>query len=202
MHFMRAFVIGNGESLLKTPLELLIGQRTYATNRIHHLYDRVVWRPSVYVRTEPPYAVDPVEFFAECRWHTEQGYECVYPDGWQEDVGVLAGHVRYLPTCRHFKYPPPHKKAHYGWHLPVICDTSIITAAMQVAVLDGATEIVLLGCDLTGPHFSATDTGLIQTDVWQSQHEIAKRSCPVPIYNATVGGNLEIYERVNLLEML
>jgi len=33
-------------------------------------------------------------------------------------------------------------------------------------------------------------------------HEMAKRCCPVPIYNATVGGSLEVYPRVDIHELL
>jgi len=33
-------------------------------------------------------------------------------------------------------------------------------------------------------------------------HTVAKRSSPVPIYNATIGGNLEVYPRVNMLDVL
>jgi hypothetical protein len=32
-------------------------------------------------------------------------------------------------------------------------------------------------------------------------HIIAKRSSPVPIYNATKGGSLEVYERVSFDEV-
>lgn len=189
---MIAWVVGNGESLKKTPLEEL--GDTFATNRIHHIYNETTWRPTYYVRTEPPYGGNPDSFFAECRLHIDLGEKCIFPWEWQEVLGG-APNIEYIKVCRHFKYPPPHKKAHLKWHLPTVCDTSVITAAMQVAVLKGYSEIRLVGCDLTGGHFSKDDDGLIQTDHWKIQHEIAKENCPIPIYNYTVGGNLEVYER-------
>lgn len=44
----RVFVIGNGRSLLKTPLEDLIGEHCFATNKIADIYDKTEWRPTLY----------------------------------------------------------------------------------------------------------------------------------------------------------
>ena len=196
---MRVFVLGNGESLNVTPLDDLIGEHTIAVNRIHLLYNQTKWRPEYYFRTEPPGGGDPQAFYDECRLHIQLGEKCIFPRDWKEVLGEHEN-IEYVSVCRHFKYPPPHKKAHLQWHLPLICDTSVITAAIQAAVLKGFDEIYLLGCDLSGGHFSDKDNGLIQADLWKLQHEIAKACSPVKIYNATIGGNLEVYERVNLWE--
>lgn len=192
---MIAWVVGNGESLKQTPLEKL--GDTFAVNRIHHIYDRTLWRPTYYVRTEPPQGGNPELFFEECRVHIRLGEKCIFPWEWKEVLGEEKN-IEYVRVCRHFKYQPPHKKAHLQWHLPTICDTSVITAAMQVAVLKGYSEIRLVGCDVSGKHFSDKDDGLIQTEQWKLQHQIAKSSCPIPIYNATIGGDLDVYERITL----
>lgn len=44
----RIFVMGNGPSLNKTPLEKLAGEYTFGVNRIYLMYDRLQWRPSFY----------------------------------------------------------------------------------------------------------------------------------------------------------
>jgi len=116
------------------------------------------------------------------------------------------------------------------WHLPIPCDYGGgISIALQVAASLGYTPIYLVGCDLykyRGPddpdinHFDPdycpykTKRGeeLITPERWASTnrrlvigHEIAKRSAAamgIAIYNATVGGILEGYQRVDINEVL
>jgi len=82
---------------------------------------------------------------------------------------------------------------------------------IQLAVQEGATEIFLLGCDLghtagAGNHFTpqyAASRPITEHKArWRNLankmgHEFAKANSPVPIYNATLGGSLETYERVD-----
>ena len=44
----RIFIIGNGPSLNRTPLEKLEGEFTFGVNRIYMLFDRIKWRPTFY----------------------------------------------------------------------------------------------------------------------------------------------------------
>ena len=44
----RIFIIGNGPSLNDTPLEKLEGEYTFGVNRIYLLFNRISWRPSFY----------------------------------------------------------------------------------------------------------------------------------------------------------
>ncbi len=45
----RCFIIGNGPSLRPGDLELLRNEYTFAANRIHLMYDRTRWRPTFYL---------------------------------------------------------------------------------------------------------------------------------------------------------
>src|SRR6478752_1959771 len=45
----RLFVIGNGPSLNKTPLYLLENEYTMCFNRINLMYERINWKPDLYV---------------------------------------------------------------------------------------------------------------------------------------------------------
>ncbi len=36
----------------------------------------------------------------------------------------------------------------------------------------------------------------------QAAHQAARKSSKAPIYNATIGGELEVYERVDLMEVI
>lgn len=187
-----AVIVGNGESLNVTPLAR-IRYPTFACNRIHKLYPLTAWRPTWYVRTEPPAQEDESEsFFAECRLHVAAGELCIFPD-WQDKLGSPAN-IEYVKTCHHFKRPV--QKAPPAWHLPYLCDFgTVVTVAMQIAVLKGFEEICLVGCDLDGGHFTEDYAGSIQTDLWRKAHEIAAKSCPIPIYNCTIGGALEVFPR-------
>src|SRR5437868_3558591 len=48
----RAFLIGNGPSLNRTPLHLLKGERTLCFNRFNLMFDRLGWRPTMYATVD------------------------------------------------------------------------------------------------------------------------------------------------------
>ena len=48
----RAFILGNGSSLAGVNLDLLIGETTFACNRIHQKYPEFEWRPTYYVMVD------------------------------------------------------------------------------------------------------------------------------------------------------
>jgi hypothetical protein len=116
------------------------------------------------------------------------------------------------------------------WHLPLPCEYGGgISIAIQAAASLGKNPIYLLGCDLyeyRGPddvdinHFHPDyceykikhGKELVNPWAWEllnlrliKGHEIARDSAAnmgITIYNATVGGKLEVYERVNINEVL
>lgn len=175
-----AYVLGNGPSLTPEFLDSIKGHISFAVNRIHLIYGKTEWRPTYYVRTEPPQkGGDPKTFFDECRIHIEAGVKCVFPSPWRETLGEH-DNVEYVNTCHHFKYGVD--KAPSAWHLPLVCDYgTVVTAAMQIAVLKGYKELRVAGCDLVGGHFDKNYGGEIQTDLWTKAHEIARKSCPVKL---------------------
>jgi hypothetical protein len=105
-------------------------------------------------------------------------------------------------------------------------------AVMQVAVYLGFKELIMVGCDLGWKpfdyeedkdpnHFTEDYWGKMNlsgaeivvtpelaqryTDDARSCHVLAKKVCDklgVKIYNATIGGELEVYPRVDLLEVI
>jgi hypothetical protein len=136
--------------------------------------------------------------------------------------------VIFMERCEHIggKYVPD------AWHLPVPCDYGGgISIALQIAAgVLGHNPVYLVGCDLykyRAPdeddvnHFhpaycpyKRTKTGeeLIGPAQWENLnrrliigHRIAKKSAAalgVSIYNATVGGRLEVYPRVDIRAVL
>ena len=84
---------------------------------------------------------------------------------------------------------------------------------MQLAVLEGATEIYIVGADLYIPDYrknflieNYTDDqrprDTLDNENMTQVHRVARRSSPVPIYNATIGGALEVHPRVNFFDVL
>lgn len=209
----QAFVIGNGPSLAHTPLERLIGETTFAMNRIHLIYPMTIWRPTYYFcldYTGPTWADDIVANAEEAK-HSF----------------VRADRASEVELRRHgFEWPSRisyfwHCRAHLGcnwqsahrpetWHLPEVCPYgSTLNATVQCAVLMGYGPIYLLGCDLGYPgHFHPEygghdDFPIEERDrTLQHMHGIMERSSPVRLYNATLGGSLEEHERIDLEEIL
>lgn len=224
-HPQRHFIIGNGASLRETPLHLLSGEITWAMNRIHLLYPYTEWRPTFFFMVDFNQQ-NPSGYWKECiqahitqpkfLWDGFRAGHPLFPD-LGEGIGDIP-ETTWLPRCpqHHYYAGDNYIKRAESWHLPTVCTAfSGLGAMMQLAVLHGATELILLGCDLYTPapdynqnFFDAQytsdprDRTQIDNANMEHMHTVASRSCPVPIYNATIGGVLEVYPRVKLEEIL
>ena len=231
----RVFLVGNGPSLNKTPLDELQGEHTIAMNRIALLYDRLQWRPTYYICTT--INIERLEWRKDILATISTGIPSFV---WEE----LGEHVQpyenvvYL-HCTHGKEVTRHAPDDW-WSYDIaerVCKfgTSILVA-LQVAVYMGFNPIYLLGCDLgfRSPsafegggllgkmlmqvglktrdpnHFSPSyGTPGLAPDILNynmlSAHELALRATKkigVQVFNATVGGQLEVYPRVHLKQLL
>ena len=224
---MRAFIVGNGPSLVPEDLDRIVGEIAFASNYINLLYDRTVWRPRFWVTVETP------NFF-ETMMHLDQGYRCFLTTNRADKVERhrspfrLVENLSYLPACEHiwqFKWPGKHPPAtiEFGDRPHPICmygGSGI--ASIQLAIMGGFSPIVLLGHDgLYLPpdesgdrsHFDRSylnehdlaDEAEMRTATMLDAHEkmsAAAKVRGVEIINATRGGILESYPRVVLEEIL
>lgn len=160
----RVFLIGNGPSLKRNPLESLIDEWTIAMNDIHRIYPETEWRPDYYLNVQSPrlvenpsmewideYVRSPMatarlgvpSFFASYKRSLFPAYDnIIYLEKTQLDLdsNVLL-----------------HKTIHGGnidtfWQRDVTegvyrLHTSMHVAA-QIAAYMGFSELVFLGCDL------------------------------------------------------
>jgi hypothetical protein len=135
--------------------------------------------------------------------------------------------VTWVPRCeKHRGYSGGNPKGMKEWHFPEICTAyNGMSPMIQISVQMGYEEIYLVGCDLgyksdfRKNHFcedysldnfppNARDAIYwSKADDFNARvaHEIAKKECEkrgVKIYNATAGGELEIYPRVRLEDVL
>ena len=224
----RFFILGNGPSLVKTPLHLLEGELSWGVNQVHLIYPYTDWRPThitfaemtaggndwfpkiwAAVKANPQakkYARD------DAWWWTKE-----MEGGWmgEDDIFIPYDITRYS-ACTHHDIIDHEGHIYYDsvpakWHLPQICKFGgSVPMTVQLAVQEGADEIILLGCDLghtagTGNHFDSQYAGhrpITKAKAhWRNLankmgHEFCKANSPVPIYNATLGGSLDVYERV------
>jgi len=212
----RAFVVGNGPSLANTPLDLLNGEVSFATNRISLIYDNTDWRPSYYIRAEgfelfnEP---DPSLWMDDIHLHLDLPNTEVYCNAYfSKHLGTGNHGANRLGLCTHYTKHFESDECPYMWHLPVLCSYgSSVNVAIELAVSMGYGPIYLIGCDLgykdnESSHFSKD----YEDGYWDMlrpakyanldtlmAHMIAAGSSPVPIYNATLGGELEVDERVD-----
>lgn len=222
----RCFVIGNGPSLAATNLDLLENEVTFGCNRIHLLYPKTKMRVKHYVRSEGMELFnfpDPSIWAEDVLYHLNipDCHVWVNPyfrinlsragdtTDWAEKK---PGMVTWIGACSHYLTHYDMDDCPVTWHLPNFCSFgSSVTVAIQIAASLGYSPIYLIGCDLgyvegAASHFTPDyEKGyekMLRPARYANMdtlmgHIIAKRSSPVPIYNATIGGHLEAYERVN-----
>lgn len=137
----RCFVLGNGPSLTVADLERLVGEVTFAANKIYLCFDQTTWRPTYY----------SVEDLLVAQNNRTQ-------------IMALEGMTKIFPDHM-LKYLPRRPNHHYARWLPPadntspfrrfsndlvkgVCWGSTITYSMlQMAVHMGFKEIYLLGID-------------------------------------------------------
>jgi hypothetical protein len=185
---MKAIIFGNGpslrtydfETLPKT--EFLYGVkheiRTYGVNRIWKLWENnqdFLWRPTDYVIGEmPSYSEEHVKEnlfkiaqVGSIRMHIQRGF-C----GFENLIVRNYCPFSYYETCKGIE---PHK-----WHLPLVCGYgTVVNIAVQIAVLDGAEEIELIGCDLGHSHFYGDE--FMGDKLALKAHKIAAKNIKIPV---------------------
>lgn len=197
----RVFVVGNGESLKHTDLNKLKNEITIACNNIHLIYPQTQWRPSIYVRAEEATTLGKEDWQESIEVHEELGCEM-----WVNEYFVDGDKSKAkITSCAHYRRHYDNPNCPHLLHLPILCTFgSSVNVAIQIAMLKKLSPIYLVGCDLDTnmKHFSEDyrhgkeqENRYAQLDTLYS-HMIAARS-GYPIFNATVGGNLEVYERVS-----
>ncbi len=156
----RAFVLGNGPSLGDTLLQHLVGETTFAMNRINLIYGKTLWRPTFYFAfdfTGEQMLSDTLDCIDSARHsfiradrarEIELARKCVdYPAKityfW--DCRIHAG----LSAAMAKRDADAAKRMPTAWHLPITCGFgSTLNIAVQLAVMMGYSPIYLLGCDL------------------------------------------------------
>lgn len=216
---MRAFIVGNGPSLNHTNLNLLAGEISFGINRIAKIYPQTNWRPTHYVRAEEASTgSDPSVYIEDMQIHTDLKCEIWANEffAWKTENLRKSGRWRQIRGCSHYNMHFDNPDAPITYHLPRLCTFgSSLHVAIQIALgILKVDTVHLVGCDLgykhgDKNHFATDytegvgelrDARYTELDLLHA-HMLAVRAFPGQIFNATIGGTLEVYPRVKYEEL-
>ena len=207
----RCFILCTGPSLTVSDLEMLQDEFTFGMNSICLLADKTTFRPTfygcndlgVYKKLEKElssFCGDTIEVFVSDRIKRH----CSINPQWHVFPENVAYHTydRWFKKDFWCKFSDDCYKTVYGMH-------SITHSLIQIAAYMGFSEIYLLGADCNFPqgqkiHFQ--DYGVPDTTIDSARErniagykEIEKQMNMhnFKVFNATRGGALEVFERVN-----
>jgi hypothetical protein len=216
----RAFVVGNGPSLRIEDLDVLAddGELTIASNKIYLAFDQTHWRPTYYV-AEDPLAI------AKSRATLDgmAGPLKLFPTKALESGPVLKDSV-YFPLIWE-KFYPDRPRFSFDATKVVYWGSTVTYTAIQLAAYMGIREIYLIGVDFryVPPQGIAEGDDVLVSEGARNhfhpdydrpgtltyppnlqRHEKSYRAAAAAIesvggaiFNATRGGALEIFPRVD-----
>ena len=219
----RCFIVGNGPSLKPEDLDRLKDEITFATNRIYKIFDKTDWRPTYFAMFDE--TVGDSEGVSEnvsridcLKFVREQGYY-TYKN--------IKGDVCFVHS-RHGRKYLDNPKFSDNLTKYVYTIASVTYTAIQLARWMGFDKIYLLGMDNRYAYSRLRDGTIVRNEGVVSYFMDNEQTLPDPttavptweldvafeyadkysrehgfrIYNATRGGFLEAFERVNLDEVL
>lgn len=217
----RCFIVANGPSLCPEDLDLLHerGEITFGMNRIYKLFDKTSWQPTFYVCEDELIAQSQ-----QAEINSISAVEKFIPIElkWWHDVSVDGACYFHLNYNEKLRYPLAFSTdiAHQ-----LDCRGTVTFSCMQLAAYMGFSEIYLIGVDhnyrVTIDINGNTVTDPTQKDYFCEGYDTdikdivvhdmgnntraymdAKKYCDstsgkTAIYNATRGGKLEVFQRVD-----
>jgi hypothetical protein len=218
----RCFICATGPSLKKEDVELLKNEYTFGVNSICSLYDETDWRPTFYVFQD--YMV--YESYEEMIRSAPKTMVLLgdplsdYQRG--KTVRLKAGWMRYPLNWAYNKYEMlqgrPFVKFSNDAYQRIYSGYTVTYSAIQLAMYMGFQEIYLLGVDCNykgGKHnhfkFGRKEYTFhpVEAQKAQGEQRMAYRKAleeaeraHVKIYNVSRGGELDIFERKSLEDVL
>jgi hypothetical protein len=216
----RVFIIGNAPSLNRMPLYFLQNEHTMGFNRFNLMFERLNWLPETYMVTDDLVIKDmATQINEEILPYVKYAiFPDIHPSNVEFDKYVdHQDNVLWLNT----------DKPEFRDDLPYCgINKTVVNAATQVAAFLGFTEIYLIGVDMTFAdqkvkkinsrnweaadhdpnHFDPRYFGKGRKYHNPTVHEMLEKfedgkkffdERGVKIYNAGVGGKLEVFERVD-----
>lgn len=218
----RCFIVCNGPSLTPEDLDLIKNEYSFGFNRIYYMFDKTSWRPSFYM------SVDKDVILMNNREIPQIDVSVKFLDSYAQKRVNNRPNMHFM-FCRDgfLVRPYTNKNIHFSSDFSKgYCDGGTVTyVAIQLAVYMGFEEIYILGADhnystyrkangktYTNDNVENYFKGLKSTRITEvdidrttSAYMIANDECKkrkIRIFNATRGGKLEVFERINLEDVL
>ena len=210
----RCFIIATGPSLTLDDLDKLKGEYTFAMNSIKKLYDKTDWRPTFF-GIQDKYVYNAMQDVI-INTNGEEQINFI-SDKLKEIYNVPDNYVTFpYDEWYHLyegKLNVPNAKFTDDAQIIIYDGYSITYSLIQIAVYMGFTEIYLLGCDCSWGKGKDHIIESGHVDKYAMLNPVKQRTaypCALEysknhnfkIYNATRGGELETFERVNLDDVL
>ena len=219
----RCFIIGNGPSLIPEDLNLIINEISFASNRIYKMYDKTKWRPTFYVCIDRQNLIDDIGIIKRMKGSIKlvAYYAKRYGRKKEDELHYILLSGKYTPN--ELKKIHGGGVVQSDISMYTSSSQSVTCNMLEIAFYMGFKEIYLIGVDHNFPisidrngkktvnnklegHFSGG--GFLDkkidfvyydalTDSYQLLADYAKKN-GIKVYNATRGGKLEVFERINL----
>lgn len=216
------FVIGNGPSLKMEDLSKIhkLGFISIASNKISLAFDKTSWRPDFYTIADPL-------VWGKINKNIHKDIKIVHTPAFFDDRNCNIEVKNWKPLSKSFKNELSNlsddiSKGALGGY-------TVTFENIQIALHLGLNPIYLIGCDHYYPGDKGVSTGELVEDSGIQNHFIKEYKIPgektisapikkmtqayelarlysdkknVKIYNATRGGHLEVFKRINLDDIL
>ena len=208
----RCFIIATGPSLTTEDIESLKNEYTFSMNSICKLYDQTDWRPTYYA-VQDNHVFMSIEDII--RKHKE--VPVFISDNIWRRFRRESDWIEFPTDTMYHAYDMKNGKYYAKFsgdaHDIVYDGYSIAYSCLELAVYMGFKEIYLLGCDCTytGEKEHFIDSGVKDRSrkfatpklivAYTAAKEYADKN-GIQIFNATRGGVLEVFPRVNLDEIV
>ena len=214
----RCFIIGNGPSLKSSDLDRIKGEYSFAANKIYNIYSKTAWRPTYYV------CMDSMSIVEEIGYEIEKVSADYLFINWQQRKNIKQSDKVILCNAnpRYVVNLWDDKKVRFSDDCSECIDNArtVTYTSIQLAAYMGFKCIYLLGVDANYPFYRDGKGRKHSTDVKLSHFEnggykridylvketnetgyrLSREYCQkngIKIFNATRGGKLEIFERVD-----
>lgn len=219
------FIIGNGPSLNADDLEKIRGYYSFGVNKVYHIFNESEWRPDFYVCVDNRALEECYSKMHESKSICFFDYQITKYSGYHDmdNVYLIKNRQRFFINRFDSKRLPSFSK---DISISVESGETVIYNAIQIAVYLGFRKIFLLGVDCNyskvftpngkikinstgGSYFSESldkNNDNVSNIIGQlNAFKSAKKFCDennIEIYNATRGGKLETFDRVNITEFI
>jgi len=210
----RCFIVATGPSLTLSDLDKLKGEICFSMNSVIRLFDKTDWRPQYYVMCDPDVYESLGDEINSADLRTVF-YNCFDILDFSREGIPYKGSSEYLiwTTSLYFRNKPVKikfsrdvGKCIYSWH-------TTVGTILQLAVYMGFREIYLIGTDCSYSQEQKHGDGMdykctIPKNAGEqiiNDYTLAKplfEQLGVKVLNATRGGALEVFSRVDLDEVL